>query len=253
MLLGVMLGKLKNLQTYSKMKPKIGFTIIVISFILALNPYLLIFIAPIFLIGVAIVWTSEKSTRTKLIWTFIPIVIWYPSMMMFFWLSGIIGTATAQKLDFIFKEGFVGQVTIVDKMPCGQKKVLKNNREQLYIPENGIFLYQEDIKNGYVNHKYYYVNKNNLLVEIPERDNSMFGDDQKIQPNKNTVGAWLGGTGSKTNNEISPEIEYSFMYLTINSKNKMDSLDEKESWVKSQKIDKLTDSLVRICKTKLKK
>jgi hypothetical protein len=235
------------------MKPKIGFIIILISFILALNPYLLIFIAPIFLIGVAIIWTSEKSTRTKLIWTFIPIVIWYPSMMMFFWLGGIIGTATAQKLDIIFKEGFIGQVTIVDNMPCGQKKVLINNREQLYVPENGILLYQEDLKNGYVNHKYYYINKDSHLVEIPERDNSMFWDDQKIQPNKNTIGAWLGGTGSKTNYEINSDIEYSFMYLTINSKINMDSLDEKESWIKSQNFEKLTDSLVRICKTKLKK
>ncbi|MFN8437002.1 MAG: hypothetical protein U0V72_05120 [Cytophagales bacterium] len=235
------------------MKSKIGFTIIIISFILALNPYFLIFTVPLFLIGVVIVWISEKRTRIKLFWTIIPTAIWYPTMILFFWLSGIIGTATAQKIDFIFKEGFIGQVTIVDKMACGQKKILKNNREQLYIPENGICLYQEELKNGYINHKYYYENIDRGLVEIPERDNSMFWESEKKQPSKNTVGAWLGGTGSKTNNEISPKIEYSFIYLTINSKNKMDSLDEKESWVKSQQFEKQIDSLVRICKTKQKK
>ena len=88
------------------MKSKIGIGLIILSFLICLNPYFLIFGIPIFLIGSLILLISNKKLKSKLIWIFIPLIFWYPTMNLFIYLTGIIGTATAQKLDIIFPENF---------------------------------------------------------------------------------------------------------------------------------------------------
>jgi hypothetical protein len=82
------------------------------------------------------------------------------------YLSGVIGTATAQKLDFIFDADFEGKVLVVENIKCGQPVKVVNGREQLFIPKHGILLYQGEIKTGYVNHKYYKITTNKQKAEL---------------------------------------------------------------------------------------
>ena len=116
----------------------IGLTIIVLTFLVSLNPYLLIFTIPIFLIGVGLLWFSKTKILKKILWTVLPLILWYPLMHLFFYLSGIIGTATAQKLDFNFPDNFKGKAIVIQQIDCGQEILKKDGREQLNFPENGI-------------------------------------------------------------------------------------------------------------------
>lgn len=223
----------------------IGKITVVVAFIVSLNPYLLIFTVPVFLIGTILIWVSKLKISTKTLWTVLPILFWVPAFYLFMYLSGTIGTASAQKLDFIFPADFEGKVIVVEKMPCGQPKKVVNGWEELFIPENGILLYQGELSLGYVNHKYFRLKTDGTKFELPERANYMYFDDEKAKPNKTVVGAWLIGTGSKTLNEPKPVVEYSYMYLLVSSK---DSTDKYYEFNYTKNFENLTDSLVRRCK-----
>ena len=190
---------------------KIGIGIIVLTFIVSLNIYLLLFTIPVFVLGVLLVWFSKKKVLTKTLWSVLPVILWYPSFKTFYYLSGTIGTATAQKFDFIFPNGFKGSAIVVGNISCGQPVKIKDGREQLLFPSNGILLYQGKADAGYINHKYYYqINKDSLLP-LPDRASYMYFDDEKNQPPSDVVGVWLGGIQATSNSETEPTIEYSSM------------------------------------------
>ena len=149
--------------------------------------------------------------------------------------------ANAQKFDFIIPNGFRGNIIIVTGVPCGQQKIMKDGREQLLIPANGILLYREKLKYGYVDHNYYFSSGNKELTPIPNRQNYMYFGSEKHPPPTNVVGAWLGGTGNKT---IGKNVYYEFMTLTIGSK---DSIGTYSDFQKERQFEALTDSLVTRC------
>lgn len=224
---------------------KIGKIVIILSFIASLNPYLLIFTTPIFIIGAILIWVNQTKLLSNLLWTLLPIILWYPFFMLFIYLSGVIGTATAQKLDFILPVGFEGQVMIIENMPCGQQKKIISGREQLFIPQNGILLYQGELKNGYVNHKYYRLKSNGQIVELPERANYMYFESEKNKPNSKIVGVWPIGAGKKSASPPNISNMYRFMNLLVASK---DSSEKYYEFQYMEKFKNLTDSLVSNCK-----
>jgi hypothetical protein len=230
------------------MNGKIGIGIIVLTFVLsAINPYVLMFTIPVFIIGALLIWFSKRQILSKILWTVLPVLLWYPTFVTFMYLSGTIGTATAQKFDFIFPNGFKGSVILVGNISCGQQVKIKDGREQLLIPNNGILLYQGEVETGYVNHKYYYQLPNDSLIPLPDRANYMYFDSKKNQPSTDVVGVWLGSTGTKTSYEPKPKIEYSSMTLTVDSK---DSIDLHYDFQTEKRFENLTDSLIRECAKK---
>jgi len=110
------------------LRKKIGKIIIIVSLLLSWNFYLLIFIIPVFLIGVILVWKGRGNWRTNTLWTVIPILLWYPLGLLILSMMSVIGMATTQKLDFIIPSNFRGHIIIVGNMPCGQSKIVKNGR-----------------------------------------------------------------------------------------------------------------------------
>ena len=129
-------------------------------------------------------------------------------------------------------------------MCCGQPLNIVNGREQLFIPKNGVLLYQSELKTGYVNHKYYRLQPNGQKLELSERANYMYFDNEKAQHSTSAIGAWLLGTGSKILNEPKPLVEYSYMNLLVSSK---DSTDKYYEFNYNKNFESLTDSLVRKC------
>ncbi len=224
------------------MARKIGKILILGVLLLSWNLYLIFFTIPAFLIGVLLIWSNKKNIRSNLLWTFIPPVLWYPLGFIFLYLISAIGFSRAQKLDLIFPQNFRGTVTIVGQMPCGQKEIKKNGREQLFIPGNGIVLYQNKLAYGYVDHHYYF-DLGDSLISIPERHNYMYFDSEKNPPPKGTVGVWLGGMGNKTFSK--PNLYYEYMSLTVASK---DSFDKYSDFKVTRQFEELTDSLVSACK-----
>ncbi len=222
----------------------IGIGIIVIGFLISLNPYLLIVAVPVFLIGAVILLLSNSSRLRKTLWTIVPLILWYPAMFLFMALLGIIGTATTQKLDFIFKEGFEGKVMIVSDRKCGQKVFKVDGREQLVIPENGVLLYQGKVKPGYINHGYYFESDEGMKIEIPERADHMYWEGSSKHPNKSIVGIWVGGMGTKHINLPKPEVEFKYLSLTVSS---ADSIGKYSEFHYSKNFEALSDSLVQEC------
>ena len=230
------------------MTGKIGIGLIVLTFVLsAMSPYVLMFTIPVFIFGVVLIWLSKRKILAKILWTVLPVILWYPAFGTFMFLYGTIGTATAQKFDFIFPSGFKGDVILVGNISCGQPVQKKDDREQLFVPSNGILLYQGEVQTGYVNHKYYYQLDNGNLQTLPDRANYMYFDGEKNPPPTNDVGVWLGGTGSTANSETEPTIEYSSMTLTVDSK---DSISLHYDFQKERRFQNMTDSLIRDCEKK---
>ncbi len=108
-----------------------AFIIISLAFLAALNPYWLLFSVPVFLIGLVILWLSNKRKKTKLAWTLLPVILWFPFMVMLSAVTGAIANVMAKKVDLLFPAGFTGKVLIIEEMPCGQKINELDGREQL--------------------------------------------------------------------------------------------------------------------------
>ena len=229
------------------MKGKIGIVIIILSFIISLNPYWLTFGVPLFFIGIIILLLSQKSIKLKLIWILTPIFLWYPFMNLFFYLMGTIGTATAQKLDLIFPENFKGKAIVISEMPCGEEIEIINNREQLRIPESGILLYKGNLKSGYINNRYFKIDKNGKKTEIPTRANYMYFEGSENRPDESIEGIWFSGGGTKYNPNPNGGINYSYKEFLISSK---DSLEKWNDFKSSRKLERITDSIVEKCKNK---
>ncbi|WP_164489964.1 DUF6843 domain-containing protein [Runella sp. SP2] len=222
-----------------------GLTIIILTFLVSLNPYLLIFTVPAFIIGVGILWFSKTKILAKTLWTVLPLLFWYPSMHLFFYLSGIIGTATAQKLDFNFPDNFKGKAIVVQQIDGGQEIIKKDGREQLNFPENGILLYKGKIESGYINHQYFYVTNAGDRKKIPERANYMFWDDAKTKTSSSEVGIWFEGMGMAT--QIPPDklSEYKYLEMIVSSK---DSLEKYYDFQYNKRTDSLKYEIMKQCR-----
>ncbi len=206
---------------------------------------MLIYTVPVFVIGLVFLWISKHRRKTKIIWSLLPIVFWYPCFLASMFITSTIGTTTAQKFDFIFEKDFKGKAVIIEKMPCGQEVILKNDREQLIIPKNGILLYQGVFETGYVNHKYYRKLNEVDVEELPRRSYSMYFESELNPPPKNDIGVWHEGTGTKNIYFPKPAIEYKPMSVIVSSS---DSLNKYSEFQLNKEFESLTDSLVRVDK-----
>jgi hypothetical protein len=68
------------------MKGKIGITIIIIAYLVSLYPYMVIYIWMLYLVGVVFIWMSELKPVAKVLWTILPIILWYPGVLLFYYL-----------------------------------------------------------------------------------------------------------------------------------------------------------------------
>ncbi|MGD1889900.1 MAG: hypothetical protein ACFB15_04775 [Cyclobacteriaceae bacterium] len=226
------------------MKTKAGIIIIILSFIGSLNPYWLIFTVPIFLIGITFLWSGENNFWIKISWTVLPLILWYPYFLLFMYLSGTIGSATAQKFDFIFDESFEGRAVLIGNIPCGQEVNIRDGREQIYVPDNGVALYQGEVKFGYINHRYYRRTKGEKLTELRKRANHMYFEGEKNPPPENLVGVWLRENGTKIFNTCESKIECHSMVLVVSSK---DSIEKYYDFHYLRSFEILADSLFKSC------
>ena len=94
-------------------------------------------------------------------------------MISFFWITGIIGKSTAQKRDYIIPEDFKGTIKIVESK-CGETPIIKKGRIQFNIPQNGIYLFNGELKSGYINERHYIQKKNGELVELKSKYFAIF-------------------------------------------------------------------------------
>ena len=227
--------KRQNLPELKDQKHTIGLTIIILPFLVSLNPYLL-FLLFLFFLTVLVFYGLVRQKLKKTLWTVLPVTFWYPSFHVFMYLTGTIGTATAQKIDFHFPDNFKGKAIVVERVDCGKEIVKKDGREQLSFPENGILLYQGKIESGYINHQYVYLTKTSDRIKISTRANYMFWNDAKTVTSSSEVDVWLEGMGMAR--QFPPEglSDYEYLETIVSSK---DSLEKYYAFQYNKQIDSI--------------
>lgn len=226
------------------MAPKIGKIIIIVSFIFALNPFVISFMIPMFLVGVILVWFSRKNVISNMLWCTLPVLLWYPVLTILSFSQFL----TNQKFDIYFQDNYIGPVIIISNIECGQPEMKVRGREQLYIPSNGVLLYKGAIKAGIVDHKYYAIMQDGRINLIPQRSmNNKLNNSVPKVPQTDLRIAWGGGIGTRGSSYPLPEIEYTFMTLGVGPLSNPDTIYIND---KLEKVESIADSLVRDCKVK---
>ena len=226
----------------------IGLTIIIITFLVSIIPFLITQVFPLFFVGVGLVWFSRVKVLTKVICTVLPILLWVPFFNLFIFSTSLFYEITAQKVDFNFPENFEGKAIIVQQISCGQKVTKKNGREQLYFPKEGILLYQGSIeKTGYRNHHFYYMSKSGIRTKIDEVNYYSIllqNDSTKIAESYNR-GVWYKGTITETDSLPYEVTKYELAEMYVYTFSNMENL---LSYEYNKKVDSIIYEAISRCK-----
>lgn len=231
------------------MKTKLGTSIIILSLIISLNPYFIIIAIPIYLVGLMFLYRSDKSQESKILWAIIPILIWYPLFQLLIYTTDKIGMANAQKIEFRFASNFEGKVVILSGVPCGEKIKLENGREVLNIPQNGFFVYSNEIEIGYINHIYSIKKEDGQYKRLPELKSSTFNIQSKNNNKRDLKGIFHSYKNEKsTRNFFDKSISYRETHFNVCS---FDQLKQFESNKMIKTYEKKADSIILNCLYKL--
>jgi hypothetical protein len=218
-----------------------GLTLIIISFVACVISYwLLIFGIPAFLIGTILVLLSSRPTKTKLLATLTPIILYIPFTYLF--LNAY--NYTTPNI-FLIPSDYEGTLRIIYEEECGQYISKKDGNEIFNFPSNGILILNEDFEGG-INNKYFLVDKIGHKTEIPEI--------LEFKNRKSKMPCVLvGGSGTmwewekievNSINKKEKGITYSDFYLI--NKNTTDG----NEFENEQKFDSLTKNMVNQCRQK---
>lgn len=222
---------------------KTGLILIILSWLACLNPYWILFAGPIFIIGLLIIWLSKAKTKTKLLTTFLPLLLWYPGMLAFFFIASNHMTPET----FLVPKNFRGQIALIYNEPCGQTVPKVDGRLIYKIPNNGVMILTNKFETGIIDQEYYFVDDNwNTIEKIPQLIQQDFNEDytlekNKNEPQKNKVGIFHLGTGGGS---TSKNDNCNFHMMAVNS---WDSLRVQDN---SGFINNLADSLLYQCRQK---
>ena len=201
---------------------------------------MLIFATPFFIVGQLLIWFSDQKIKLKLLLLVLPLILWYPSVLAFFFLASKKMTPET----FLVPKEFRGQITLIYQEPCGETVPIINGRLTYKIPSNGIMIVSNKFETGIIDQEYYFVDKNwNKIEPIQRLIQQDFNEEYTLQKNKhepprNKVGLFLLGTGggSTFKNE-----NYQFHMMAVNS---WDSLRIQNS----NSHDSLVDELLLKCR-----
>ncbi|MBV7269779.1 DUF6843 domain-containing protein [Winogradskyella luteola] len=138
---------------------------------------------------------------------------------------------TNEKAVFYVPEGFKGTVVVVFEQEDGQEKEYINNERVYRIPKDGVLYSKfEEPNQGTIEHKYYYVENNNILQTIdkyiPYTEANKFHSDSVY-----VLQEFNGGHKSYENDKAKDEIRY--MYSSIGKlKNKENLINEAHNRIK---------------------
>ena len=220
---------------------KIGLSITLISWLVCLNPYWIIFGGPFFLIGIIIIWFSSADLKSKLLSTILPIILWYPGLLGFISL----GAKHMTPETFLVPKDFRGQITLIYEESCGETIPKVNGRLIYKIPDNGVLILANKFETGIIDQEYYFVDNNwNKTEKIPSLIQQDFNEDYTLEKNKNEpprnkVGLFLLGTGSGSTFKNN---DYKFHMMAVNS------WDSFRVQINSGIFDTLVDSLLFQCR-----
>lgn len=143
----------------SKFK-QIAITLINICFIVSVcSFYTLVFVIPIFVIGVILLWCSKSNILTKLLFTIAPVILYIPSVILFLYIYNY-SPKKIIVLPHIDAEDFY----IIYEEPNGVDYQKIDGYKSLTVPDNMICISSEKF-DGHLNFEYR-LEKNNKLIPM---------------------------------------------------------------------------------------
>jgi hypothetical protein len=156
---------------------------LILTFIGALGlTYLIffaIFILPIFIVGVFLVFLSAKPLKVKLMTTgyfVLGILIFWP---IWIWMSKV------EPETFLIPIDYRGKVQVLFNEAGGKNKKYENNRRLFEIPENGILISKFEDEYGIIDQYYFLIDSNGVRTELPKLDVRDFNEEWTTSKNVN--------------------------------------------------------------------
>lgn len=151
---------------------------------------------PIFIIGLILLLLSNKSLKEKLI----TIGAYAICIFLFWFIWNSINTIGPET--FHIPNEYRGKVIIIFKPGCGEQ-LPKTKEGYIYeIPTDGILILDKELKTGFIDHNYKYIQSNGKTIEIPMMDVRDFNEEWTLtknpnEPSRDKLGVFhWGRTGS---------------------------------------------------------
>jgi hypothetical protein len=214
----------------------IGLVIVVISWAASFYMHFLIITIPVFILGLVLIWVSQVRTKTKVITTLIPIILWYPVVATFV----LANKKEMSPETFLIPSNFRGQITVYYEEPCGEEVTISQGRRIYRIPSNGVLILKNKFETGLVNQKYFFVTNDGKQTEIDKLYREEFNEEDSYQknpkePSRSEVGVFLLGSSASANLHLHS--------LHINCYDSLRVFNE-------QKYEQYADSILQDCRTK---
>ena len=225
------------------MKKEIGIAVISIALIISVaSPYAVLIIGiPVFAIGLICLWISKTNKKTKLMWSIVPPIIWFPLTAFWLFIYNYIGQMNAQKRDYYVNYDFKGSFTVIESK-CGEEPIIENDRLQFKIPNNGIYLFNGDLRSGHIDERVFQINKDGSTSKIEDKHWPTEKENKDTSGIEVIIGARFGSYGTRLNeknekvNSISRYIETNKIY------------SDKEVNRKHFQMDKIVADTISKCK-----
>lgn len=209
-----------------------GLILIGITFIACvISFWLLVYGIFIFGIGVLFVWVSQKSIKTKILSTALPIIFYLPATYLF-----LLAYNYTTPKTFLIPADFEGTLRIVYEEKCGVKLHKENGRQILQFPESGVLILDEKFDGG-INNEYFLIDSNGKRTKVEQ------SIEYKDKPKKLPF-ILVGGAGTLGGDEKDKGITFSDFYLYNKDTTQI------EDYKQMQRLESMTTEIVKACRTK---
>jgi hypothetical protein len=225
---------------------KLGVSIIIICTIgIGLAPGLIYyFFIPLILlgIGVIIIWFTKNALKFKILWTLFPI-IFIPLLI-----NICIKLDTLPKEVFLIPKDYRGTVNIIYGQKCGVKLNVENDTLTYNIPKDGILIISNEYKSGYIDHAYYFVDKQGNKKLIDKMDVRDFNEEyttekNQHEPSRNKLGIF--GWGTIVSFENSKNESRTFQEFHVST---YEDLEEQYGVKYGNMFDSIRENRIKNCK-----
>jgi len=169
------------------------------------------------------------------------VILWYPLTALWLYIYSQIGMARAQKRDFIVSHDFKGTITLVESK-CAEQTEIIDERLQFNVPDNGVVLYDGELKSGFIDERTYQITQDGSKTQIPENIWPTEAEEKDTTLSEIIIATRPGSFGSMTN-ESNEKINFITRHIETN---KIYS-DKYLSRMETNRI-KLVHSIVNACK-----
>lgn len=220
-----------------------GSILIIVGFLISLNPYWITFGTPIiYITGAILVYLSHSKPLTKTLLILIPLFLWFPGV----WAVSYFSVKPATPETFLIPQKFRGEIVLIYGESCGQELKMENGRYIYRIPANGVMIIKDVLKTGAINREYFFADSTYKKTEkIPVLNQKDFNepgqnDNTVHEPPRNEIAVFLGKTSTGTYTNKKP---FAYHEIYVNTYDGLKAFH-------SSQVDDRAFGLLKACKIK---